>query len=509
MGIMDNVPFTYDVVASNDEISKVRLILTPPTQQVDQYRRSYVYRFDNNTVGAVGEALEEARSVGGRHMTARQLVSRCKNAIVPSVNGEQIATNSMIETWRFVMIVDTQSTSSLVSNASRSIYTGFTDSTAASRDFTGCNWLYNPNTVFVTTHYVHLKNVPAAIGNDGAINQIYAAVNQDIVDGHITQILTASGEPMYNMSPDVMMAGRTEGDCVLNQAGIRSPEMGITPMALESATNRFTINPSLKNPGMHLNNIVNSLQEATWKIGSTEDTMGMNTEDVMFSTMKDSLDGGKVHVFSNQVDPNQDFTFQDLENRYGNSLHTSVVEVPFSAGVDVMDLGANSKQNVAKTLVANIVPSLLMKYSITDIAFNYSSFVPNQVFSESFGDDRSVITVQDANFLFPMTDSQQHCNIQCLINDIKFEFKTFIAEFLGDFRCDVRCDVNGNTMINLTLLDYIQNDNAFAMVDNAIGSVTTPIIGSLNTCVGNASSLMNLANATVLNPTSTNFNLGV
>lgn len=509
MGIMDNVPFTYDVVSTNDEITNVRLILTPPTQQVDQYRRSYIYRFDNNTVGAVGTALEQARSVGGRRMTARELASSCKSAIVPSVNGERVAANHMIETWRFVMIVDTQSTSSLVANASRSIYTGFTDSPAASRDFTGCNWLFNPNTVFVTTHYVHLKNVPAAIGNDGAINQIYAAVNQDIVDGHITQILTASGEPMFNMSPDVIMAGRKEGDCVLNQAGVRSPEMSITPMSLESVTNRFSINPSLKNPGMHLNNIVNSLQEATWKLGSTEDTMGLSTEDVVYSTMKDCLNGGTVHVFSNQFDPNQDFTFQDLENRYGNSLHASVVEVPFSAGVDVMDLGANSKQNVAKTLVANILPSLLAKYSITDVAFNYSSFVPNNMFSDSFDNDRSIVNVQDANFLFPMTDSQQHCNIQCLVNDIKFEFKTFIAEFLGDFRCDVRCDVNGNTMINLALLDYIQNDNAFAMVDNAIGSITTPIIGSLNTCVGNASSLINLANTTVLNPSGANFNLGV
>lgn len=475
----------------NNNQTQATLLLFSKKQFIDQYRRPMVYKFDRQVVDRVHEEVHDTTTIGGKRSGKQSVSHACPGAIMPTAVGDHVNASQLSDSWTFVLIVD-EASNSVLGSATRHIYSGFfaPGEEPVASSLMGGSWIPNMNAVFHTTHYTSLRSIPTDIGQNGSSVSRGVVNDKDIVNGQLVQLLSPQQKQLMNADPTVLLHKRIDNGVSL----YNGQETAVSPQPVESYNGNFGIDSTVNSPVDHLNRIVNAITDTSIHLVSDDETFDpISAAPDIIGNVAERFRTGDIYMAQGMVNPYKEFTLGEVVNRYGITLDVRVVQQPAAYQMDVIDTGPATRQNVAVSIITSLLPGLLIRHGVSDVAFSYTSWTPY--------DPNGEMLISAADFLYGVTPNEQLLKLQNMKFDICDEFRNLIRSNFGDFSANVRCSITGETVTNIKLMDdNINTINAFNVVENRLGGIMNTAIADLNVVNTNAGQLYGLAAQTLTSP---------
>lgn len=446
-----------------------------------QYRRSYRYSFGHDFNMALNEKMERMKTVGGfnRNDCYMRDVPAAASTILPDPTGQRVDTSALSDQWTFVLIVDSILNAAVwegTANSSpiRDMYTGWIIDEPIRNHFGG--WMANPGAVFTTTHHMRL-NAYQEMGPTGMKQQISVIDDKDYLPGQVAQTLQSDGQTLLDLRPEKVVNGICADDF--------SDSYSVHGTTVQNYRESIPIDSSLNTPVHHLGRIVSGIADTVnimrhpSRESESFDMFHQGT-DVMLSALGNNLTAGSSDVYG-ILDPSKPFNFDDINQRFPD-VDVQIIRQPENPAIDLIDAGAATPKNVFSSLLASSLPGVLTNYNFADVAFSYCSW--RQPVGALPG-ERGTFEFQGLGPLFVMSPEQIQANADFLKKELMRDIFPSILMNCGEFYLTVKSTIAGESIIDLRLMDW-SNQDGFIEQSNRLGGLNTPLIGVSTTLDNNA-----------------------
>ena len=373
----------------------------------------------------------------------------------------------------------------------------------------------NPLSMYMTTptpnfmcrlvvHSHQILNTGAEVVNAFGMTQPTKVVTtEDIIDPSMNQ--NAPGSDLYRMAPtDILENYQYNGT---EESSLATP--GLCAVA---NTERTPIQTTLKTPGVHLRQIVESLDtqiEFSRAQAYSPHSLGVagvlsDCEDTaqfakgVKNVLSQYTSGGRIET--DGIKANDIFTINDIMAVYPNlqiqpykiSEHTM-----YGATGQYMDIIPQTVMNPKVTyssMIASSVSALAADCGLSSMSFAFTTDNP----AKGYGDRSDFRWAGEAYLTCPPPDpAQADLTLKGALTMFKHLFQQNVVPFVkgvvGDFEVFVQYSNNSETHVNLTLKDWGSNtnlgSNLWFEAPNRLGSLSSTSIGSEAAFMSNGASI--------------------
>jgi hypothetical protein len=188
------------------------------------------------------------------------------------------------------------------------------------------------------------------------------------------------------------------------------------------------------------------------------------------------------------VDVTTSMTLEQLDHVYPN-LQVQCVGVPHSLNGNDRPQQMICPQNILSYMIANTISAVAVGKAIGEIAFRYCSY-SKDIMSSATG----AWQIHNASLVCPASQELIRECVEEFMRSLTFDLWPIIKMTHGDFDIMVRHDAQGETFIDLQLLDFGRIDGMYITHNNLAGLVT-PSIGTENELSHNATELQRLVDS--------------
>lgn len=469
---------------------KATLFLFTPRNRPDQWRRPYLYQFGGEMKMAVDETINRALRGTANGMTTMMLNQPiARSAILPNAQGQLVTVSNLNDYWTFILIIDNDNgvnpLGMATSTPTRMLYSGWImGEPVTKRNMTVDSWAHNPSAQLITTHHTTLC-VHECIGPTQTYSQINTTGDFDYYDGNMMQQLTPTQEQLYDLQPSKIAN---------NICDVEPNMFTVAPAPIKSNRTTTEISTDINRPTHHLQKVIGGLIDSV-KLSDQANQMGsvdaLSGGDVMMRSFELTLGGGTSNVVLNGLRPNQPFSMQDLDDRYGTSLMVQVCETPKDATYELSDGQRPSARNVFTSVISSSLPSMLAQYGLADCAFRYNSAMrPNELFPDP--NKQGVMEVYNFSSLYGATDQALRLAWENFERELRMCLFPIIRSNAGEFDLTAWCSIAGCSLVNLNLLDDMTVESGMQENSNLLGGMNTPFLGINGEFQRNAGELYHL-----------------
>lgn len=488
--------------------TQATLFLFTPKEVIPQYRRSFNYRFDGNTINYIEDYFKQNNTIGGISYRDSKLGGMCASCILPSADADPINTRALENCWTFALILDVDlNPASKLVGSTRIVYTGYVRDTPVTfgivSTLSSSDVRYNPDAWFIVTHWTKLNNKVTSIGDfEGGDNFRVdrALFDDDIIPCQLTQNLSMDSDNLFINTPTDLLKNST--DPVQDAQQMDTGSVNLTPIGKFARINKPT-DAGFNSPTEHLSRIMtglaNSLNENEGNNISTGSKAAYRNQNTLnsWSDMIPDYSGNARNIGSGiqkEFPVDRPFSFEQLSEMWpGNSLDVKVIKQPEHyavGGLDVRDTDGPSAQNIATAIITAALPTTLTNRLVTGVGLSYCSW-------ENDGDMRNYkgtlrIHPRTMETLVHMNPVEYTNTMKLLARDIVDDIMLAVKSNFGDFRCDAYCSVTGDTVVNLILMDERYNESGVAINNNSLGGINSGMLGNDSQCFKNAAQLAEL-----------------
>lgn len=473
----------------------VSLYLFPPRIIPDQVRRPLMYRFGGEFTGQVQENLKNKLSRGGGVSMPQTMltgVPTANMAILPSAEGIPVDVDIFRSRWTFLLSIDLASdpTSPMPSRMnSRLIASGYCTDEPMGTGYGGATPPIRQDCFFVITHHtvVGTHTVMDAYGSKPIVQTTTDVDHVNAAD--VLMTAPTNYGSMYPLLPEKVQQG-----CIVSEYGTVESITGIDSR-LDYKDPTYTQASELAVPHQQLQRIVSGLYQGLLVSDpSMVDTCNMDLHttgmDIKTAAFSQEL-GIRVPYLNNiGLDTNQPFSFGQLVAKYPDIRITSIRYNQIAPTWDSCPQEAASARNIMSSMISNIMPSLLAKLGLCEVAFRYSSYESDGVSIYNRGLDMPEIVAG----LVQMSTETLKLRYDQLITELKnFVFPT-VEMSNGPFDLLIHCSIGGACLVNLIYADdRLCNQAGYFEVANALGGLNTPLVGTCDVFTENAQQLASIA----------------
>ena len=479
-----------------------------------QFRRSYAYQFSNRVGDVIKETVDAAVNNNYCMDTATMIRNNpsISNAVIPECTASPVYMNVVNESWTFMLIVDSMVSDSLWNNPNavasggspcRNVYTGIVTGEPFEAGIFAASPRYNPYACFMVTHHTKVA-VNTVMMPEGMVSRTQAQEDYDVVPGDMTQQLTTQGQTLYDARPGTLAGCITPGaddTYAIGGTGATSYPLALPPVTSgENGGSFLKVKTEFNSPLHHLSSILDSVvaQRCTDASGSIDNNAIFNSEDSKISTFQGiaaSLRSGTSQFMRGCFDDGKAHTFDELLKTFPG-LQVVRVRQPEVNNLNLEENGGNQAVDIARSIIAYALPSLMIKYGIMNITFSYDSSQ-----TEIGAAEMGMMNYHEVGWLYYVSQEQQVANLMNFKKFFKSDIAFLICSCLGNFNLNLSCNVAGSCLINLNLMDFSgQGSNTWIEHSNMLGGVLSPTSGFSSLAQSNTSQLYNTIMDNVIGP---------
>lgn len=480
--------------------ASVKLFLFSPKEIPDIGRRPFQYAFGGIT-NEISKRIDTADQLRCWN-SARANMTDAENAaksILPLSRAEPVRLSVFSEYWSFFLIITTvrnmspNPNSSIVNKIDFEMYSGYVLGEPVNivvSNF-GHGEQTNPNALLVTTHYT--------CANCGSDNRFMLKNDVDLFVPQCMYQVSGVKQDIANLRPDQIAQGIIPADFFSDK---------IVPTPSTLAQNDATVQQIetwCNCPTLHLARIVdaigkgesdnplprcNDMELGTTNFNNTAAAVGNHTC-IVAGTMSGELKPAWIDSYGSTIrpdtgsviSPNKSFTIGDLEMLYPN-IQIQPVRLNANLQFDVCDPMSPTATNQMSSLISTCLPPILLNHGFCDLCVRYNSvecarpYVPGvyQVFS--------------ANLLYTTTEDNLKVKITELMDDIIKNVFNVIVQVAGNLDVNIKCSVMGETLVDLTLLDSMNEyQNGQFVINNSLGGFNSSLVGNNAVATNNINQL--------------------
>jgi len=475
-----NTPITHQPTAM--------LWIFSPRFYSHQAKRPLMYSFNNQFVDIAEEAV--AQRTTGQHTAKLDALVRnphVMSALQPSYMPDHFIDTSLLSNnWTFMLITTNDKTN----------FSGITHQMADNQHlyygyFVGepVNPLNhfgqvtpNPNAQLIITHKT-LLNKTGSFGGYGQHPRLDMTADLDILYPRLVAPISRSpdmtGALTSLMRPEELYANVATGP------GGEVTIMYDANMQLHHMEEPAQINAALSIPRYNIRKILDSVADAQQSLSnasfenSNQAAIHRDSYDALLA--QNLMDGGRL---LDQGHPVRAVLFLGaLLERYRPKVE--VIKQDHMPHYDPIDQMTGSHRNVFASMLAMIIPSMMVEVMLADITFTYDS--------HAGGDPRLV----DGAILAGLTEfhpQELRARTLAFLTRLRLEIFPILVLNHGDFALTMHCTCGGVTSINLNFYsDSIASREIFE-VPTILGGFNTPMVGTANAFDQNARELSALIN---------------
>ena len=440
----------------------------------DYARRPMLYNFNGGFRHQLNERLSTVGTLGGWNDSKAFFNNSpdTANLILPSVHAEEVNMSIFSELWTFVLSVTnirgTPAYTGIPPITSTEIFSGYLTDDPVSNVLmsSGHSKPINETAMLITTHHTTLNR------GTTETEPFTVMADADLIPQQIVSNIQKNGVGIASLRPDKLAQGITvQGPF---DSGIQT-----SPVPLDqTATGSEEVDVAYALPGIHVAKLTKGLANS---IATTNFTNCVGDGDSMAeltTNLASSLQPGYSAMISPDVNkqkirPDMPFSIHDISTAYPNTLVT-ICQQPPGQQVDLVDPMAPTVTNQMSSLISSCLPMLLTEYGFSEIIMRYCSWDknPNPFIRGSYH-------IEHAATLCDVTPAIYETKLNALISDIIDRLFGVILANAGEFNVNINCSIGGASLVDLTLLDYAShNQNGFTLVDNRLGGLNSPMVGS-------------------------------
>lgn len=492
----DTGPFNPGQIDMSGSGMWARLDLHAPQSYGTQVLRPFVYGFGTDTVDTLLSKGDNIADVFKRKDVQNSSVM--SEIIKPDPTGVMIHMDGFNACWSFVLTIHIpNNVNSGILAAEGSKYLIFRGHCADEPVVPSSIYLSTPIINKECRLIVHsreiIRNNPKiinAFGNRGTTD-VCGAV--DVIDGCLN--VCSDNRELFVIKPSD----------VLENYSLSGLGESVSAPGLCSITNdRQPISTSLKNPGLHLKQIIQG-------ISATEEEMkvaefaphGFDSFNGAMSPMNDcsvykenvvsqlSMMGGAGEV-SQGVDIKGVVTIADVERAYPNLVVQPITREVQNMMMDIVPQEGVSKKTVYSSMAASAISSIASGCGLASIAFMYTSYNPNKGDSLDKSDYR--VKEEMCTLTCPPADPNAYGNtlkaaVQLFMMKMHNDLEPFIKYTCGDFMLTATYSLDTETRVDLQFLDDANMSAGWFETPSRLSSLSSTSVGTKDNFTSNGHAL--------------------
>lgn len=479
------------------------LYLFQKTEIPTQYRRSYEYNFDGNFTKELSAKMDTKLSTlnggGWNRMDDCMYGSQyATTAVMPSANSMELNTNDFCMRWSFVLLVKSSDGATPFAAipvvSTNEIYSGFLiddpySAYTLAMPTANLDHSYNPNCRLQITHFTKFasdNSVDAGGYNAGSHT---VTGDYDVVSPSSSQQIVPETVALRSLQPGTLLENAHIDEQYHSYV---SPD-SFAPLLTNNDTPLYV--PSRYNdPRQHVGQLVDAMVQFKKNETPPADYMfggprlpgeEVSAADVMLSTTKTLLDS-EFHVSGRSaLDPSVPVSLSELDKIFPD-MRVVVFDQPAGLQYTAVNTGAPTRTNILSAVITSALPALLTDSGLSSIGFHYNSWQQDEM------GHLGLWYLEGISTLYPATDE---IKIQ-KFNSFKWLFNNNIAPIItssaGDFYLECWTSLGGTTIVKLKLKNFTTGNEplgGYVSVDNRLGGLSSPLVGSYNSAFNNATQL--------------------
>ena len=483
--------------------AKVLLLLYSPRVYDTQVIRPFKYAFTDQALdllmnkGPTMSAALARPDVAGSEAIA--------NTIVPDegMNSVMMDMNFLSSSWTFMLLIRQPNNyvgvAMSASGVRTTVMTGHCIGEPANPFTLGMSTpTLNPDCQFIVQGRQVLNDSSNMIDAFGMRNRSSIIWNDDVVDPSLN--MQAPNRDLYFMTPDRVLSN-------YEYLGTDESTLSTPGMCAVQSSDRTAIQATLKTPGIHLRQIVECLDSQNKETTMSEYApSGISNAGGAFSPA-DDVDVYKSGVVSKlssgaaasmiqagPIDALSVFTLKDILHEYPDTDISFQRFANPTAQYDVIPQTVVSPVVAYSSFISSSVSSLASDTGLASMDFMYTSYDPAK--RNCAEKDTFQFVSSSVHLICPPSDPGM-CSMTLAgaVDSFKKLFVVnvvpFITGILGHFTVTARYMNNGETLVDLKLLDYGNNTNMNGWYEspNRMGNFSSTSLGSEEAFNNNAHSL--------------------
>lgn len=490
-----------DITGSNIRVDPVNsshsriLYLFAPRRYSNQFLRPYVYGFSEATTDFLmgkGDTLHDAfkrKDVQNSELTAQM--------IRPDPMGTEIDMTGFSSCWTFVLILD------IPNNYDSGILAAQGSKRLVFKGHCGDEPL-SPNSAFMSTPvlnpecrmFVHSREIlrinAKTINAFGMHPSMDVVGNTDVIDGSLG--VSARNRELYLMTPSD----------VLDNVSIPSiGEAAATPALCAIANDRKPITASLKDPGLHLKQILQGIDAtreecitAEFAPHGADSFHGALSSATDVGLFKDSVASqlsmmNGVGMTEQAIEIRSVCTLGDIDRAFPDIQVLPIMNGENPMMMDIMDQGLPSKRTSYSSMAASAISSIAASCGLGSIGFMYQSYVPN---SDNLDKSGFQVVEKYTTLTYPPPDPAAYnqtivAAVQMFRAKLQSDLVPFIKYICGEFSLQAYYSFDQDTMVNLQFLDENNPGDAWFEAPMRMSSLTSTSVGNVDNFIHNGQAL--------------------
>lgn len=473
-----------------------KLMLYSPRIYGNQVLRPFVYGFSEqaaNFLLSKGDTIDEA--IKRKDVINTEAVA---SIIRPDALGTEIDMTDFSQMWTFMLLIHLPNnvrSGILASEGSKLLvfrgHCGEEPIDAASI------WMSTPIINRRCPLFVHSREVlrdnPTSINAFGKMNTVDVCGVLDVIDGCLNTC--SKDKELLLMTPSN----------VLENFSVKGIENASAAGLCSIANDRQAVQSALKDPGLHLRQIIQGISSATQEAASMEfGPHGIDSFSGALSPAEDTMQF-KTNV-ANQlsmmngpntinigIDIKGVVTIGDVEMGFPN-LVVIPQQISQTAQMDILPQNYNSMRTSYSSMAASAISSIAAGCGLCSISFQFQSYDParrDELNKSSFAvvSENAMLTCPPAN------PSMYNSMLVSAVKLFRMKFESDVVPFIkyicGDFFIQATYSNNAETVVNLQFLDNSASTNGDGWFEtpNRLSSLSSTTLGDKQNFDNNGHSL--------------------
>lgn len=488
----------------SDRKQVARLFLFSPRNIINVCKRPHIYNFNMEFINDLENNIDELGNLGvSGNIVGMSFMNKYRSsldAVTPSANGILMQTKYLSDYWTFILQIDNdqfrnQNGENVFGGpilTNRYIYSGFCTDEPYSK--LNGSITPNPRCFLRITHVTSLANENRFRPSGGTVKKMIVSSDVDFIPPVTTMQLNNNAN--YYISPQAV-----NQSCVMSET---DSDVFISGNKNLASYNDKPIPSStvFNSPKHHLQTIVNAFMssydernaESVVANSMSTDRFGFGSDINVFKTnIANKLNVGYTDDLLS-IDPSKLYSIAELKE-----IFPMLECIPCSAekisNNDIVDQQHPSRTNIACSLVSTSLPMFASQAGLCEIAFEYSSYVPNADIISLNGPSDAIKFRNWASWS-PEEVSVTKLRLDAVLRMVREQLAPMIRNIGGEFAMCVSCNSAGECDIILNFYDDgpVMNNGIYE-TPLILGGINSPLIGSYNHLSHNGAHMSTLLTA--------------
>jgi len=458
------------------------MFIFSPRYIPDHYKRPLVYNFNYEFMENAADHLLSSKYSGDnpqRSLSKLLISDISNNAIVPSIDGTRFNTSQFSDLWSFVLIVTNDDINPIIKRSPaeqrRNIYIGlFSDEPINPNTINMTNVTINPNATLIITRKIILNRIRVCHPKKGIIvkDDLMADVERYY---HNNDIILTDDKRLFNIQPNSVIKNFIKTDnsdfVLTDYNGFNSPVEDIDYSKLETIQHSPKL--QLKTIGKA---ILSGLEYYDYE-SMEHDFFNVieNKPQALRDNASAFIENNTIRLADNIGLKEGKYKLSEIINIYNPNIFPIII--PPKSQLSIIPQNIDSPTNIFSSLVANAIPSFLIRVGLSGVSFMYNSYY----------NAMKLLHIE----LINGNESKEVIKRKwdALYKIMQFELFQIIENAGGPFDLMVNSFINGSTYIKFHFLDDGTIEDGVFEENNMLGGITSPCIGNFDCFANNAKNL--------------------